>query len=835
MKKEDTNATFHFSSRLTRQLGGIAAHPLTVVEAPSGFGKTTAVREYLATHGKKLGTPRWYTCLGESPPRAWAGICALFRGLDANAENRQGQCLADELLALGPPTHENLPDVAALLQQCQPDTKYCLIIDNYQLFEHNVPRKLLLALAACHNENLRFVVITQSLPPESETTHQSHHSLETHDFFFDVADVASHCRMHGLDVPIEKIERIHNASGGWIAAIRLQLKSYVETGVLMDAQGIGKLVEVAVWNRLHAPEQEYLLILALLDGFTAQQATMLGGETAMSKTLQQLLSMDFFIRHVVDTKMYHMHSTLRDYLLLRLEVQPKDVTEAMCAKAAAACLTEGDYYQAARLYEKTGNYNAILAMPFTDQYFFNHQEDDIVSFFVRVFAMCPRQILLAHPLTVLVVGIQFYKKGMRALYAQITHWMQEYLANPPDMPPKQLYTIKGEFEMLLSVSKFNDIDRMAEHHRKAYAYLKQVSDPPRSGIYAGDQPWAVGVPSVISVYWNKVGGLQAALDAMDACLPLYSQLAGGHGMGGEFVMHAEACLMRGDDEEAETLCYKALYTSKNAGQTSNCLCAEQILARIGLLRGDSRAYHTARSHIVNEMEQARQTALTRLGEMCLAKLDMTLEKKDILPEWLCSVRSIQKTLYSVSQPHAVMLHCQMLLLEERYHELYTLSHSALPAACAMNYILLQTYHHIFLTRSALNEGQHTEAVEHLRKALALTLSDRVYLPFAEHGDVLLPLLESVRDDFDREQIQECTAFCRRWAAGFLALKRAVLDAAELLSPREADVARLAQERMSVEEIATTLYVSQNTVKTHLQNVYRKLGIKNKSGLKNIEW
>ncbi|WP_107481709.1 LuxR C-terminal-related transcriptional regulator, partial [Streptomyces pseudogriseolus] len=47
---------------------------------------------------------------------------------------------------------------------------------------------------------------------------------------------------------------------------------------------------------------------------------------------------------------------------------------------------------------------------------------------------------------------------------------------------------------------------------------------------------------------------------------------------------------------------------------------------------------------------------------------------------------------------------------------------------------------------------------------------------------------------------------------------------EELSGRERDVLRRLAQAMSTEEIAADLYVSVNTVKTHLKNAYRKLSV-----------
>ena len=56
---------------------------------------------------------------------------------------------------------------------------------------------------------------------------------------------------------------------------------------------------------------------------------------------------------------------------------------------------------------------------------------------------------------------------------------------------------------------------------------------------------------------------------------------------------------------------------------------------------------------------------------------------------------------------------------------------------------------------------------------------------------------------------------------------------EPLSPREQAVLRYLPTMMSNQEIASELFVSVNTVKTHLKAIYRKVGVSSQREL--IEW
>lgn len=58
------------------------------------------------------------------------------------------------------------------------------------------------------------------------------------------------------------------------------------------------------------------------------------------------------------------------------------------------------------------------------------------------------------------------------------------------------------------------------------------------------------------------------------------------------------------------------------------------------------------------------------------------------------------------------------------------------------------------------------------------------------------------------------------------------DAVLLITPREREVLQLLSKGLTYREISERMEVSPETVKKHLKNIYRKLGVQNKIGALN---
>ncbi len=125
-------------------------------------------------------------------------------------------------------------------------------------------------------------------------------------------------------------------------------------------------------------------------------------------------------------------------------------------------------------------------------------------------------------------------------------------------------------------------------------------------------------------------------------------------------------------------------------------------------------------------------------------------------------------------------------------------------------------------------SQITEAAEHIEQALVLAEPDGAYRVFLDGGQavrsamtVLVPPTSAVRGlrGPDAGAVRRPAAPAGRWPGG---------GPAELpLTGSELAVLRFLPSHMTNQEIAEALFLSINTVKTHLRSAYRKLGVANR--------
>jgi LuxR family maltose regulon positive regulatory protein len=130
-------------------------------------------------------------------------------------------------------------------------------------------------------------------------------------------------------------------------------------------------------------------------------------------------------------------------------------------------------------------------------------------------------------------------------------------------------------------------------------------------------------------------------------------------------------------------------------------------------------------------------------------------------------------------------------------------------------------------------GRVDEALEILQQAIKLAEPGAWVYPFVEPGRAMADLLERLvaqpgADDHPRRLPDQCVQHQhQRQSSADAADVDSRTWVAEPLTKREVDVLELLAQRLQTKEIAAKLFVSPETVKTHLKNLYQKLDVGNR--------
>ena len=230
-----------------------------------------------------------------------------------------------------------------------------IVVDNYQLANYDNPHELISVFSSHGNPNLHMIFITQQINARQQflICSDTIHLIDVSSFFFDRTGISTLFQMGGIRLSDYEVEDIFMSTEGWVAAIRLQMISYMQTGSFTNAADIEQLVEHAIWNNLDLEEKDFMLSVSVLDSFTELKAAIMIGQEVLTENTQNLLKNNDFIRYLPDKHLYSIHSILHDYLRNRFYHQTStEYRNRIHRRAGDACAVSSQYYQAAEKYSR---------------------------------------------------------------------------------------------------------------------------------------------------------------------------------------------------------------------------------------------------------------------------------------------------------------------------------------------------------------------------------------------------------------------------------------------------------------------------------------------------
>ncbi len=817
-EKAGVSGLHYYSDRLRKKLNKIPHSPTTILEAPSGCGKTTAVQDFLESELVQDTPVYWFTAADEAPAVGFMRLCRDIDRIDNNAGQR--------LIQIGLPNAATVGEACDALHSINCRLETYLIIDNFQYLQAALPKAFFTAMTEHAGERLHLVVITQMLSREmlSALSGRGVLHITASDLRLELKDIVDYFALAGLTVTSKDAKEIAGYTEGWIIAVYLQLCAYRETGSLSDLSGIYTLIERLVWNTLTDEQQGFLLRLSPFEAVTVRQACTLLGCDSLPEYAHDALKIPF-IRYSISEKRYELHSVLSEILIQKRKDSGIDV-ERKCLLAAGDYFRDaGEQDKALDLYFQAGDYKRMLSLDLSRLTLEEIGGIPFSEIALRIARNCPDDIKNKHVLSMLRVAWALLTAG---IYPEFDVLMKELRGTLAANASEDAALLRGEWLLL---SSWRCLPRLNE----MIGLLKQAA-PLFGGrvsqVILPAAPWCFGDYSQIAVFHSKPGEADREADILEEYIAIYSRLTNGHGSGADALFRAELAHYRGDLNGAEILAYKASFLAESSRQSVVQLGAALHLAEIAVEKSDAASWQRA----ITSMERAAANpgqnnfVLRSDVDILRALLLNELQHQERIDDWLKSGETTGRILPSMRQS-ALFIRLGYFMHQGEYARLAGMAEAAKetlrPADTLADTLLslLAAVGYTFL-------GYASRAEEFVLHAAEIALPDGLVYLLAVYHWMTQGLSEKLIQNYFPEYLSRFLEIKERFITGFTKLHSDLSPSKlpEGLTLREREVALLAAEGLRNNEIAEKLFISESTVRAHMRTVFQKFDIDRRAKL-----
>ncbi len=797
--------------RVNRELTSIFKYPLTIVEAPMGYGKTTAVREFLALKGVPV---IWTSFLSEDDTARgfWERLAAEIGKFDEAAESR--------LRSLGVPADAPQTAMAiSIINEMVYKPNTTLVIDDFHLARSMRVTALFRRFVMEMPDNFHIVILTRDTT-NLDITELSAKGLcnvvSQNTLRFNDSEIRDYCTLMGFTAGENEIRKIGDYTGGWISLIYLIMLG-MERGIPVEQNGtINELVEKVLYKAYDERIQSFLLHLSVMDSFTAEQAEFVTQEEKSEETLKKLRRENAFIAFDEAAGVYKIHNVLLDFL--RGKQKDEEKRAALYRRLGEWHLARREYRTAYGYLCRAGETERILELLDNADTI----TSDSASFdgVLDLFAALPRELLFKYPLAYLqYIAIILTNGNPDAFQDGVMRLneLREACERSEGPIPHGRDRVLAELCLTRIFAVFNDAKEIAACMEEAQRLL----DGDVSFLQKREAEFTLGSPHFLYICYRDPGSLEELTELMASEFPIFAELADGCGTGCDYVVRAEYALETGDWQGAELNAFKAIYKAQTKQQVGLVICAFLVLIRLYLYQGKTDEALELLRQLRQDVTRANNLYYNTGLELVEGYVYGCLTRLDSIPLWLRTGEKSPTHFFYEGLGFNYIVYGKALLLAKNYIKLEILTDEF--ARCFAIFRNQLGFLHNQIFRAAAKYPLYGMEVgcAALREAFEMAREDRIILPFAEYAPAVIDMVRHIAHADSRDAyIKEVLEACRHYMES---LKRSAQSAVSL-SARELEILTLAAEGLKRDEIAGKLHVTAGTVQTHLHNVYLKLEV-----------
>lgn len=796
--------------RVFQMLQKMENFPVSVVIAPWGYGKTVAVTDYFQRSGKRCV---WITM---STPVKITDV-DFFWLLFTRALKREFPALGGWMETLGFP--RDMMQMYHFLDEMQREKMeqdIYIVIDDFQYINTAEIDLFISQIVRANTPKLHWIVLSREFPalPVHEWEMKGIcHVITAGELAFTVEEAEAYLEQIGCRADQKVQKTMIHLSNGWIAFIYLMAKDYERFHTIDQHATIYSMMRSCIYDTYSEEEKEYLMKLSLLDTFSDEQIAEI-----FERPEEIFHMLKTHIDNVLIMKRpdgdYYLHDLFRRFLQNEQQISRLDIC-GFAERVAEWATRYKRHLCAFKFWLLAGKYDRILE---------ELEETPVMEMFqmdkkvLREIFTETQEDIYRYPMAYLkyifTVCVEESAEAGKELLEQFRERCREL--NHPNYSREHLL---AESYILETVLLFNDLDGVIEYIDKA----EKMLDGKKSSIRIRHSNLTYGSPHMTYAYYNKPGILKHITDNFVYRFDAHIQVADGNGFGADCVAQAEYGLETGNLEQVEYQAKKALFKAAQYEQTCMVICAYMTLGRLYIAQKQTDKARQVIQSLKAMYDQVQVSSMLYTLDGAIGYLNGIIGNYGGIPKWLCTGEFEHSNSAWQRLAFSYVVFGKAILLKKDYMYLKFQTELFERKFATFHYQLGYIHNYIFMAICDFNLYGIGYAVESLQKALDIALKDAVLMPFVEYYPFISSILNSdklrIPGKYKRRIVLLATDPANDTEAG---------KPGGILTDRETEIMQCMEEGMNNAEIAEALFISLNTVKRHIQNIYRKLNVQNRA-------
>lgn len=811
----------YISPRLRNRLRTILTYPLTIVETPTGYGKTTVIKSYLDENQVKY---IWFNIDTTDKDEIFKSFCLRIDSVNEDCSKK--------LKSIGfPKDVEAAKNISKAILEMEFNEKMILVLDNYHLISDDMLNLVIQDLSTSHNKNFKVVGLTQSVNSKNTfdmIIKKKLNYISKGGFELTKDEIKGYYESCGIDLDEEEVEFLYQYTEGWVSALYLQMLCYVTTNNFEPTVSIDNLICKSIWNNLNRKQQDYLITISIFPNFSFGQSMEVAIDVLPEDEMEDLLDNNSFIKFDIKSRKYYVHTILKTFLEMEFNKLEPVFKKRIYTKAGHWYCINEMYFKAIKYFEHVGDYEGILAMDYYSSDLIPYMNYKNQNIFINVVINTPDDVKIKYcdKYTLFVFSLFIYNE--KDLFNKHCDLCVELIEKSALTKGQKKY-LNGELALVRTLQHFNNLWDMEKSYEEAFELLNSPSK-----LFDKMNTIIFNNPSILSTFHTKCGKINEELVQIEKIMPLFYKLFDGASKGGDALFKAEVLFNQGEFADATILCEKAMYLADTRNQIDVKICALFLMTRIAYINADFVLINTNLDKLRNEVESSSRYDLSTMCDMCESYIKVLLEAPELISSWLTDHNMIEQKCRIHNLGFANLIYSKYLIANGKYDEFIAVSGSFLSTANCFNNVIYKIYTYIFIAIANASKNNNAKAKNMLLEAVKLSYEDNLIVPFVESFSEINSLLNSFNEDKYKNFIELIIATSKKYSKGLRVLKKASKnDDSYGLTNRELEVSKLAAKRLTNKEIADMLFIAESTVKSNLKGIFNKLGINSRSELKNF--